>query len=61
MDRIDVPQAEAERIRKLRGLGRYTADEAFAQRLAAFVRTSARPCADHCARFIRKRAQPCLA
>jgi aerobic carbon-monoxide dehydrogenase large subunit len=31
MDRVEVPQAEAERVRKLRGLGRYTADERFAQ------------------------------
>ena len=27
---VGVPQAETERIRKVRGLGRYTADERFA-------------------------------
>jgi carbon-monoxide dehydrogenase large subunit len=30
MDRVEVPQAEAERVRKLRGLGHYTADARFA-------------------------------
>jgi aerobic carbon-monoxide dehydrogenase large subunit len=40
MDRIGLPQAEAERSRKLRGLGRYTADERFeGAAFAAFVRS----------------------
>ena len=40
MDRIATPQVEQERLRKLRGLGRYTADERFAGSAhAAFVRT----------------------
>jgi aerobic carbon-monoxide dehydrogenase large subunit len=40
MDRVGVPQAEAERLRKLRGLGRYTADERFeGVAFAAFVRS----------------------
>lgn len=41
MDRVGVPQAEAERIRKLRGLGEYTADDRRfdAPAFAAFVRT----------------------
>jgi aerobic carbon-monoxide dehydrogenase large subunit len=37
---IGVPQAEADQVRKLRGLGRYTADERFAgAAFAAFVRS----------------------
>ena len=40
MDRKNEPQAEAERIRKLLGMGRYTADERFdGAAFAAFVRT----------------------
>jgi carbon-monoxide dehydrogenase large subunit len=45
MDSVGVPQAETERVRKLRGLGRYTADERFAGEqftgaaFAAFVRS----------------------
>jgi aerobic carbon-monoxide dehydrogenase large subunit len=45
MDRVEVPQAETERVRKLRGVGRYTADECFADTafrsaaFAAFVRS----------------------
>ena len=40
MDMAGVPQAEAERSRKLRGLGRYTADERFdGAAFAAFVRS----------------------
>ena len=40
MDGLGVPQADAERISKLRGLGRYTADERFAgAAFAAFVRS----------------------
>lgn len=40
MDRAGVPQAEAERIRRLRGQGRYTADERFSgAAYAAFVRS----------------------
>jgi aerobic carbon-monoxide dehydrogenase large subunit len=40
MARVGMPQAEAERVRKLRGLGRYTADERFdGAAFAAFVRT----------------------
>ncbi len=40
MDRVGPPQAEAERLRKLRGSGRYTADERFEGAIyAAFVRS----------------------
>lgn len=40
MDVVGVPQADAERISKLRGLGRYTADERFdGAAFAAFVRS----------------------
>ncbi|MDB5399959.1 MAG: putative oxidoreductase [Rhodopila sp.] len=45
MDMVGVPQADAERLRKLRGRGRYTADERFMDgafdgaAFAAFVRT----------------------
>lgn len=45
MDMVDRPQAETERVRKLRGLGRYTADESFADArfggaaFAVFVRS----------------------
>lgn len=40
MDAVAIPQAEAERMRKLRGRGRYTADEVFTGALyAAFVRS----------------------
>ncbi len=40
MDRTELPQAETERLRKLRGLGRYTADERFeGAAFAAFVRS----------------------
>ena len=40
MDRVAVPQAETERVRKLRGVGRYTADERFdGAAYAVFVRT----------------------
>src|ERR1700712_3533316 len=40
MDRVGVPQAEAERMRKLRGQGRYTADERFdGAAHAVFVRS----------------------
>jgi carbon-monoxide dehydrogenase large subunit len=40
MDRVGLPQAEAERLRKLRGGGRYTADERFeAAAFAVFVRS----------------------
>lgn len=40
MEVTEVPQAEAERARKLRGLGRYTADERFdGAAFTAFVRS----------------------
>jgi carbon-monoxide dehydrogenase large subunit len=45
MDSVGLPQAEAERLRRLRGLGRYTADERFVGEpfsgacFAAFVRS----------------------
>ncbi len=40
MDRVGLPQAEAERLKKLRGLGCYTADERFdGAAFAAFVRS----------------------
>jgi carbon-monoxide dehydrogenase large subunit len=40
MDQVAVPQAETERLRKVRGEGRYTADEVFAgAAYAAFVRS----------------------
>lgn len=40
MDQVGIPQAEAERLRKLRGKGRFTADEVFeGAAFAAFVRS----------------------
>ncbi|HBK08442.1 MAG TPA: xanthine dehydrogenase family protein molybdopterin-binding subunit [Acetobacteraceae bacterium] len=40
MDRVGLPQADAERLRKLRGQGRYTADERFeGSAYAVFVRS----------------------